>query len=416
MNVPTVLRPFLQPGLRPRDWPVWVVPLLLGVFVTAGSFGAQRNALEEPHAYPTTRLDAFAVGLLAAGAAALLARRRFPAPTAVVVGAVVVLYLLRAYPYGPVVLLLSVAVLALVVSGHRIGAWAGTITGFLGYCALTWLIGLPADLRGTAERLFPVERPTAVGATIGLLAVLVSLTGSELVRISAERAAEAESRRRELERRRASEERLRIARELHDVLAHNISMINVQAGVALHLIDERPEQARTALAAIKEASKEALTEMRQVIGVLRQQGETAPRSPAAGLDRLPELLDRARAAGLTVHAEVDPPPPGALPAGTDLAVFRIVQESLTNVTRHAGPGPVTVWVRVSYGERGVFIRVDDDGRGAALLAEDTGGSGLAGMRERAAALGGELSAGPRPGGGFRVTALLPAGPAGAEER
>lgn len=416
MTVPTAFRPFLQPGLRPRDWPVWIVPLLAGAFVVAGSLGAQRNALEGPHAYPTTRLDAAAIGLLVAGAAALLARRRLPVPTALAVGAVVVLYLLRAYPYGPVFLLLFVAVLALVVAGHRIGAWAGTLTGFFGYCTLTWFIGVPAELRGTGDRLFPVERPTAAGAVIGLLAVLVALTGSELVRISAERAAEAESRRRERERRRASEERLRIARELHDVLAHNISMINVQAGVALHLIDERPEQARTALAAIKTASKEALAEMRQVIGVLRQQGETAPRSPAAGLDRLPELLDRARAAGLTVHAEVDLPEPGALPAGTGLAAFRIVQESLTNVARHAGPGPVTVWVRVSCDERGVSVRVDDDGRGAALLPEDSGGSGLTGMRERAAALGGEFTAGPRPGGGFRVAALLPVGRRGAEER
>jgi signal transduction histidine kinase len=298
------------------------------------------------------------------------------------------------------------------MSGHRVTAWAGTALGLSGYFLLAWLIGVPMSERGVADQLFPVERPTLAGATITLLWALVALTGAELGRISAERAAEADSKRREQERRRASEERLRIARELHDVLAHNISMINVQAGVALHLMDQQPEQAgaaatRAALAAIKEASKEALTEMRSVIGVLRQQGESAPRAPVAGLARLEDLLERARAAGLRVHADLDLPEPGTLPAKTDLAAFRIVQESLTNITRHAGPGPVNAWVRIAYGERGVSVRIDDDGRGAPLLHEDSGGSGLHGMRERAAALGGEFTAGPRPGGGFRVTALLP---------
>jgi signal transduction histidine kinase len=172
-------------------------------------------------------------------------------------------------------------------------------------------------------------------------------------------------------------------------------------------MDDRPEQARTALAAIKEASKEALSEMRSVIGVLRQQGEdVAPRAPTVGLARLDELVGRARSAGLDVRTKIE----GTvrpLPAGVDLAAFRIAQESLTNVTRHAGPGPVTTWVRIAYGERDIEVEVEDEGRGAALLAEDSGGSGLPGMRERAVALGGEFSAGPRPGGGFRVRARLP---------
>ncbi|WP_410050175.1 sensor histidine kinase [Actinomadura sp. CNU-125] len=197
-----------------------------------------------------------------------------------------------------------------------------------------------------------------------------------------------------------------MARELHDVLAHNISMINVQAGVALHLIDDDPGQARTALAAIKEASKEALTEMRSVIGALRAQGETAPRTPTAGLDRLDELLARAESAGLTVEAEITGDR-GPLHAGTSLAAFRIVQEALTNVTRHAGPGPVTARVRIAYRDQEIEVRVEDDGRGVSLLDDRPAGSGIRGMRERAAALGGTFEAGPRPGGGFAVRATLP---------
>jgi signal transduction histidine kinase len=144
-----------------------------------------------------------------------------------------------------------------------------------------------------------------------------------------------------------------------------------------------------------------------VIGVLRRQGDdAAPRTPTAGLARLDELVARARSAGLTVHTEIEGPA-RPLPAGVDLAAFRIAQESLTNVTRHAGPGPVSAWVRMTYGDRDLLVEVEDDGRGAVLLADDSGGSGLPGMRERAMALGGEFSAGPSPGGGFRVRARLP---------
>jgi signal transduction histidine kinase len=250
---------------------------------------------------------------------------------------------------------------------------------------------------------------------VGLTAwALVVLTAAEIVRFRSEKAAEVRRTLAEEHRRRASEERLRMARELHDVLAHNISMINVQAGVALHLMDQQPEPAgtataRTALAAIKEASKEALTEMRSVIGVLRQAGDEAPRTPTAGLGRLEDLADQARTAGLRVHLEVEGER-RPLPAGVDLAAFRIVQESLTNVTRHARPGAgggVTVRIRIGYGEHDVSVRVDDDGRGTTLLGEDPGGSGIPGMRERAAALHGEFVAGPGPGGGFRVHARLP---------
>jgi signal transduction histidine kinase len=234
----------------------------------------------------------------------------------------------------------------------------------------------------------------------------------------------AEVTRAEEARRRAGEERMRIARELHDVLAHNISLINVQAGVALHLMDEQPGQSRTALQAIKQASNDALGELRSVLDVLRQGDEQPPRAPASGLAQLDSLVAGAAATGLEVRTRVEGAP-RPLPAGTDLAAFRIVQESLTNVTRHAGPA-ASATVLVRYGPDDLTVQVDDDGRGAAagkgseaapgrrstdsdrqVRRSGRPGRGLLGMRERVAALGGELAAGPRPGGGFRMQARFP---------
>lgn len=200
-----------------------------------------------------------------------------------------------------------------------------------------------------------------------------------------------------------------MARELHDVLAHSISVINVQAGVGLALLDSDPEQARTALTTIKAASKEALGEVRQVLDTLRTPGD-APRAPAPGLDRLPELVDQAASAGLTVTVETDGVR-NAVPPGADLAAFRIVQEALTNVVRHSGSRGARV--RIGYGAGRIRLRIDDDGP---ATGSDAGGSGngLAGMRERAAALGGTIEAGSRPDGGFQVRAELPLRPASPE--
>jgi signal transduction histidine kinase len=224
------------------------------------------------------------------------------------------------------------------------------------------------------------------------------------VRVRRERAAEADRIREEEALRRAGEERLRIARELHDALGHHLSLISVQSGVALHLSDGLSEQARSSLAAIRQASKEALGELRSVLEILRQEGEPAPRSPGSTLERLDNLVSQAAAAGLEVRTEtsgeVRP-----LSFGIDMAAFRIVQEALTNVTRHAGSATATV--TLTYGERDLTVQVDDDGRGNQGQGHSTGGKGIVGMRERAAALGGELDAGPRKGGGFRVRARLP---------
>ncbi|MGI5206995.1 sensor histidine kinase [Spirillospora sp. CA-108201] len=411
---------------RPAAWPVWIVPLLVAFLQVAGSLGAQgdRSPGRRPGGPPWehggdslghTDLDALGFALLLAGPVLLLYRRRHPVFTVCSIAVVTALYFLRAYTYGPAPLALAVAMMAAVVAGHRLLVWAGTGVGLAAFFGLTALIGVPAAERGQGGP-FPVEEPTLGGSGFVVGWALVVLVTAELIRMRGQRAAETARTRAEEERRQASEERLRMARELHDVLAHNISMINVQAGVALHLMDENPEQARTALAAIKDASKEALTEMRGVIGALRAQGETAPRAPTAGLDGLDDLLARARSAGLDVDAEVTGER-RPLPAGADLAAFRIVQESLTNVTRHAGPGPVTARVRIAYGEHEIVVEVEDDGRGASPLDDRPAGSGIRGMRERAAALGGAFDAGPRPGGGFGVRARLPldADPAGPQE-
>jgi signal transduction histidine kinase len=231
--------------------------------------------------------------------------------------------------------------------------------------------------------------------------------GAEFARVRRERAIERAEAAEQDARRRAGEQRLRIARELHDMLAHNISLINVQAGVALHLLDDRPGQARPALVAIKQASKETLAELRSVLDILREpEDDAAPLAPAPGLEQLDELLAGARAGGLTVDCRVEGAR-GPLPAGVNLAAFRIVQEALTNVRRHAGPARATIKLR--YGADELTVQIDDDGARAKGRHDSMGGgNGIPGMRERASALGGTLEAGPRAAdGGFRVLARLP---------
>ena len=201
-------------------------------------------------------------------------------------------------------------------------------------------------------------------------------------------------------------ERLRIARELHDTLGHHLSLISVQAATALHLVDKRPEQARLALAAIKDASRDALDGLRAVLAMLR--GEPpAPQAPNPGLADLPQLIDRTGLTGLIVNVSVEGQP-RAVPREVDLAAIRILQETLTNVVRHAQA--TRAQVRVVHGPGHLLLEVDDDGRRPDTRPPVTHGSGLAGMRERVAALAGQFEAGPRPARGFRVRARLPSGP------
>jgi len=346
-----------------------------------------------------------AIALLAAAGLALAARRIAPVATLAAALALTLAYELADYADGPVFIALIAAFVNAWLSGHRV---AGGVSLVLGWAAF----GFGVDL--VHGRPLPSAGPLlAVAAWLGVIAAV-----SEVVRgrraaqaVARERAAAAERARADEARRRRGEERLRIARELHDVLAHDISLINVQAGVALHLLDERPGQARDALAAIKHASKDALGELRSVLEALRTD-EHAPRAPTAGLARLGDVVDGAAAAGLAIETEIEGEP-APLPAAVDLAALRIVQEALTNVIRHAGAARAAV--RLRYERAALLVEVADGGRGAAAdgAGQDGGGNGIAGMAERAASLGGTLEAGPRPGGGFRVRARLPLPEAGA---
>ena len=245
----------------------------------------------------------------------------------------------------------------------------------------------------------------------GVMAVAARIWQLHLREVE-ERAEEAERTRDETARRRAVEERLRIARELHDSLTHSISVIQVQAGVAVHLARKRGEDVPPALLAIQEAGTDATRELRATLSVLRDQdhygsedGEGGEDCDGSGLGQLDTLMARARSAGLPVSLTVT----GArrpLPPDVDQAAYRIVQEALTNVSRHAGPACASV--HLQYAQDTLTVQINDDGKGVSTVSAGPG-LGLIGMRERVSALGGRLHAGPREGGGFQVRAELPVG-------
>jgi signal transduction histidine kinase len=358
----------------------------LGLFILVGTFGTEYG--------PGTRHpDAGAAALVLAIAACLTVRRRHPVPVLTAVWLLTLGYFLARYPFASVWLGLVVAYYTAVVTGHRL---AGAVAGVSGFLIFPWLDNVLG--RG------PAPMPGLLSFIAASLLVVFGL--AEGVRVRRQRAAEAARTRAEEAKRQAGEERLRIAQELHDVLAHNISLINVQASVALRVNQQLPEQARTALTAIKQASREGLGELRTVLDVLRQTQDpaAAPGWPAPGLAQVQELVEGAKLAGLDAGVEVEGEP-FPLPASVDLAAYRIAQEALTNVIRHANA--LAVRVRVVYGSDELEIRIEDDGGGPQTEGEESWGNGLSGMRERAAALGGTLDAGPRAGGGFRVRARLP---------
>ncbi|MDG4824254.1 sensor histidine kinase [Asanoa sp. WMMD1127] len=340
--------------------------------------------------------------LLLVASVALAWRRRAPLPVQAVVLAATLVYAFSGHPYGPWFLAATAAYFSAVVQGRRVPALVLSTAGVIAYLACGWWFrsgfGLPL---GSSV----AHREAAVAAA-WLIAVLAAgeFGRGHREQLAALARMRAEQRRiqEEQERRQASEERLRIARELHDVLGHHLSLINVQAGVGLHLIDQQPEHAREALTVIKSASAEALREVRSVLAALRPAEEAAPRTPGPGLAGLTELTS---GAGFPVETTVTGAP-RPLPAEVDRAAFRIVQEALTNVRRHAGAG-VSAAVAVAYAPDRVTVTVTDDGAGGGAVAAGPSGNGIAGMRARAAALGGTLTAGPAEGGGWRVEAVLP---------
>jgi signal transduction histidine kinase len=375
------------PGPHDRRWRVdaGIAAVVTGVSV-AGSLAASRH----PHA-PPVNLAGFL--LVALGGIALVARRRYPGTA---LGATLVLALL-AGSLGHAHagwLAVIIAFFAAVRARRRAAVIGSLVTGYLASVWPPWLIGSPGH--------------TTVTFALDLLCgLLVLLSTAELVRAATERRLAAQRIREQERRQLASEERMRIARDLHDVVAHNISVINVQANTALHLARRRPEVALQALATINDVSRQALVELRSVLGVLRADGDTAPREPAPGLADLGTLVGNMAAAGLRVELETEGSP-APLPASVDVAAYRIIQEALTNSARHSGAARSIV--RVRYRRREVEIEVEDEGTTTGPKpARPVGtGSGIAGMTDRAQALGGWLRAGPQPGAGFLVTAVLPA--------
>ncbi|MEW2284271.1 sensor histidine kinase [Streptomyces sp. NPDC047841] len=343
--------------------------------------------------------------LMLAGAAALAFRRRAPKTVLAVTGTVSLVECVTGDPRAPVAMSAVIALFTVAATTDRSTTWR---LGLLTMTVLTAAAMLAGPLPWYAQENLGVLAWTGIGATAGD-AVRSRRAVVQAIRDRAERA---ERTREEEARRRVAEERLRIARDLHDVVAHHIALVNVQAGVAAHVMDKRPDQAKEALAHVREASRSALGELRATVGLLRQSGDPeAPTEPAPGLSRLEELADTFRSAGLPVSvARADQGT--ELPAAVDLAAYRIVQEALTNVRKHAGPdaGAEVSVVRVG---PNVEVTVLDDGPGkpgapgAGHASEDGGGHGLLGMRERVTALGGTLTTGPRYGGGFRVHAILP---------
>jgi signal transduction histidine kinase len=382
---------------RLRRVPAPVGDAVLAVAVVAVNVVAV-GVSREPSARPP---DPLAYALATSYGVLLLARRRWPLGVLLWSAALLLAYYTIGYPGLTPAFPLGVALYTAALAGYV--RWGLVITAFF------MLAG--AFVTGVREGTPPAQVFAGFLPQASLLVTLLLLgeavrshrawqveVGERLARAAAEREREAA--------RRVEQERLRIARELHDVMAHTISVITVQAGVAADVLVDAPGKAREALATIRAASREAMGELRATVGVLRGgDGRRAPLAPAPGLGQLEGLMEAARRGGVRAETVVagEPRP---LPPAVDLTAYRIVQEALTNVVRHAGA--TTATVTIGYRPDAVVLEVCDDGRGAAETAEaEPGGYGLVGMAERVAAIDGRLEAGPRPAGGFRVRALLP---------
>jgi signal transduction histidine kinase len=357
-----------------------VVAVLLTMFVVGGTLGPQRWHTYQPH-----HVSAVAVALLVGGTVILAWRRRFPLTVLILSAAAVLVYYALGFPGGPSVIAPG---MALATYAFARGVLRSAVAGGAMFASMVLL-----SLVGNGFTEIP-------GYTLALLlgATAAVAVGTAL-RARAAWLAAARNEAAESSRRRAEQERLAIAREVHDVVAHSLAMINVQAGVGSHIADQDPDQAKRALLAIKDASHSALEDLRHTLAVLRG---TTTRAPVAGLDRLPELISATRNAGLAVTLEGDP---GTVPAPVDAAAYRILQESLTNVVRHAVDA-TSVTVRIRNTGDALDLTVSDDGKATTGHARSSG-SGIRGMTERARALGGSVTAGQVAAGGFEVRAQLP---------
>jgi signal transduction histidine kinase len=402
----------------PFRLPVLALDILLGLFVAVMQVQGTLAKPADSGSRPLTDLGHLGYALLIVSGLALMVRRRWPAPVFITAALASLVYYAVGFSDGPGWIALFVALYTLTAygDGRRSLALAGVGITVL---ATGWLIAAAGiEPRAAIGWVFFRIAAAVMAAALG-----ESVRSRRVVAAEAlERARQAERTREEEARSRVGAERLRIAREVHDTVAHAIAIINVQAGVTAYLLDKRPERAREALVTIEQTSAQALHEMRAVLGVLRDSDNG--RVPHPGLGQVNELTAMAREAGLDLELGVTPST-ASLPSAVDHTVYRILQESITNVIRHVGPTRVTV--ALEYGTDVLEVRVTDEGSrdtaggdagdpqppaGTVNGGSAEPGRGIVGMRERCELMGGELTAGPRPCGGFEVTARLPLAPAG----
>lgn len=340
--------------------------------------------------------------LMLLSALVLIRRRREPMAVLAATGALTVVELVTADPPAPVVMSAVIALYTVAARTDRPTTWRVGLLTMAALTAAAMLFGSPP---------WYSQENLGIFAWTGMAGAAGDAVRSRRAFVDAirERAERAERTREEEARRRVAEERLRIARDLHDVVAHHIALVNVQAGVAAHVMDKRPDQAKQALAHVREASRSALNELRATVGLLRQSGDPeAPTEPAPASRSSASSWRACARRGCPSRWPARPGEP-PLPSAVDLAAYRVIQEALTNVRKHAGPGAKAEVSVVRVGAT-AEVMILDNGRGNGAgtgPAAPGGGHGLLGMRERVTALGGTLTAGPRYGGGFRVHAILP---------
>jgi signal transduction histidine kinase len=337
--------------------------------------------------YPDVRLEPLGYALVAAGGLALAAARRAPVVTLAVTGSCVLAYNLLGLAVP------ALAFLCAAYAGFRAGRRLPTVLA-----AVTMLAALPPAIMASPAGPSVEEALAESRGVLEIAWLVAACAAGEALRQAERRADEAERTREETARLRATEERLHIARELHDSLTHQISIVKVQSEVAAHLARKRGEQIPESLLAIREAARAATRELRATLETLRDAGDTPPH----GLEHLPELLAGAQGIGLRTELTIEGERHD-VPEAVARTAYRIVQESLTNTARHGGASTATV--RIDYRPDALAIRIDDDG--TARPGTPVPGAGLSGMRERVTALGGRLLAGPRTEGGFTVQAELP---------
>jgi signal transduction histidine kinase len=403
--------------------PVLAQDVLLSLFVTVTQLqGTVTRDSAENASRPLTDLGNLGYVLLIVSGVVLVARRRWPVAVFVTASVASLAYYSFDFPDGPGWIGLFVALYTLTAYGD--GRRSLVIAG-VGITVLTgaWLVAA-ADIEPRAALGWVFFR---IGASVMSAALGESARSRRFIAAEAQgRADRAERTREEEARSRVDAERLRIAREVHDTVAHAIAIINVQAGVTAHVLDKRPERAREALVAIEQTSSQALREMRAILGVLRDSNDGRVQHPDLG--QIDELTAQGRDAGLEIKLEATSPT-SPLPSAVGSAAYRILQESITNVIRHVGPTRVTV--ALDYGIDVLEVRVIDEGRrdgpsdhhvgprasvrhrmSHGVDSSDEPGRGILGMRERCQLLGGELVARSLPGGGFEVRARLPLVPIG----